>query len=296
MSIRVGNSPSSWGVWFAEDPKQPAWPRFLDEVAEAGYEWIELGPYGYLPTHLPNLRAELDRRNLKVSSAHAMDHLEDQSAWPRLEKKVRQTGELLAALGAKFLILLDRTYSDLHTGELTRSTRLDESAWRRLIDTVHKVADIVAREFALKLLFEPHSDCHVESEKQIETLLEQTDSSRVSLMLDTGHHIYRAGDPIDFVRRHHGRIPYLHLKNIDPEVRKKVQTGKVPFPTAVGMGLWSEPSQGPLDFVALGEILGEIGWDGWAIVEQGMYPAPLDKPLPAAKRTRAYLRQIGFGK
>ena len=38
---------------FPNDPKQPPWRQFLDEVSEAGYEWIELGPYGYLPTDLP---------------------------------------------------------------------------------------------------------------------------------------------------------------------------------------------------------------------------------------------------
>ena len=32
-----------------------------------------------------------------------------------------------------------------------------------------------------------------------------------------------------------------------------------------------------------------------AIVEQDMYPAPFDKPLPIARRTREYLRGIGIG-
>ena len=33
--IIVGNAPDSWGVWFANDPKQVSWSRFLDEVAAA---------------------------------------------------------------------------------------------------------------------------------------------------------------------------------------------------------------------------------------------------------------------
>ena len=57
VNVKIGSAPDSWGVWFAEDPKQIPWQRFLDEVAEAGYEWIELGPYGYLPTDLNTLRA-----------------------------------------------------------------------------------------------------------------------------------------------------------------------------------------------------------------------------------------------
>ena len=60
MNIQIGSAPDSWGVWFPSDPKQTPWQRFLDEIAEAGYEWTELGPYGYLPTDLPTLRAELD--------------------------------------------------------------------------------------------------------------------------------------------------------------------------------------------------------------------------------------------
>lgn len=38
----IGTAPDSWGVWFPEDEKQTPWQRFLDEVVEAGYSWIEL--------------------------------------------------------------------------------------------------------------------------------------------------------------------------------------------------------------------------------------------------------------
>ena len=71
MNVRIATSPDSWGVWFPSDELQPPWRRFMDEAAEAGYEWIELGPYGYLPTDLSTLRAELDTRNLKLCGAFA---------------------------------------------------------------------------------------------------------------------------------------------------------------------------------------------------------------------------------
>ena len=50
MNIKIGTAPDAWGVWFPDDPKQISAIRFLDEVVEAGFEWIELGPYG-LPAH-----------------------------------------------------------------------------------------------------------------------------------------------------------------------------------------------------------------------------------------------------
>ncbi|MBP5941367.1 hypothetical protein [Streptomyces acidiscabies] len=42
--------------------KAPASLRATDELAEAGYQWLELGPYGYLPTDPQKLRAELEAR------------------------------------------------------------------------------------------------------------------------------------------------------------------------------------------------------------------------------------------
>lgn len=295
MNIKVGSAPDSWGVWFPSDPKQTPWQRFLDEIAEAGYEWTELGPYGYLPTDLPTLRAELDKRGLKVAATFAMGNLEDPTAWPALEQQVLGAGELLAALGAKYLVLIDDSYTDLFTGELLAPRQLAGDAWQRLIDTTHKVADIAQDQFGLTIVFHPHAETHVEYETQIEAFLAQTDPARVSLCLDTGHHAYRGGDPVSFMRRYHQRIPYLHLKSVDREVQAKVEAEQIPFAKAVQADMFVEPSQGAVDFLAFRDVLREIDFNGWAIVEQDMYPAPFDKPLPIAKRTRAYLRQIGIG-
>ena len=295
MNITIGSAPDSWGVWFPSDPQQTPWHRFLDEIVEAGYEWTELGPYGYLPTDLPTLRRELNSRGLKVSGTFAMANVEEASLWGELERQVLGAGERLAALDAKYLVLIDDTYTDLFTGEAIAPKRLDENMWGRLIETTHRVADIARDRFGLQLVFHPHAETHVEYEDQIETFLEQTDPDRVSICFDTGHHAYRGGDPINFMRRHHGRIPYLHLKSIDPDVQKRVEAERIPFAEAVKMDMFVEPSKGAVDFLAFRDMLQEIDYNGYAIVEQDMYPAPFDKPLPIAKRTRAYLREIGIG-
>ena len=77
-TILVGSAPDSWGVWFPDDPNQTPYTRFLDEVADSGYQWIELGPYGYLPTDPQRLKEELDARGLKaVSYTHLRAHETD---------------------------------------------------------------------------------------------------------------------------------------------------------------------------------------------------------------------------
>ncbi len=49
MTIRIGNAPCSWGVEFANDPRNPDWKTVLKECAGAGYKGIELGPVGFMP-------------------------------------------------------------------------------------------------------------------------------------------------------------------------------------------------------------------------------------------------------
>ena len=64
--LLLGTAPDSWGVWFAQDDHQVGWKQYLDEVANAGYVWTELGPQGFLPQDPAQLRDELDSRGLKV--------------------------------------------------------------------------------------------------------------------------------------------------------------------------------------------------------------------------------------
>ena len=72
-------------MWFPEDHQQTPWHRFLDELVAAGYEWLELGPFGYLPTDPDVLKAVIDRRGLKVSGGTVFGALHrpaEDSSWP----------------------------------------------------------------------------------------------------------------------------------------------------------------------------------------------------------------------
>ena len=91
------------------------------------------------------------------------------------------------------------------------------------------------------------------------------------------------------------RIPYLHLKNVDAEKRDAVNRGNVSFAEAVANDMFVEPQEGVVDFQEFRDVLEEINFEGFCIVEQDMYPAPFDKPLPIAARTLEYLREIGMG-
>src|ERR1700712_2702436 len=79
--LRIGTAPDSWGVWNANDPKQIPWDRFLDEVQRAGYAWIELGPFGYLPTDPHQLEDELGKRDLRLSAGTMFTEFHREVPW-----------------------------------------------------------------------------------------------------------------------------------------------------------------------------------------------------------------------
>ncbi len=295
MNVTVGTAPDSWGVWFADEPRQTPWRRFLDEAREAGYDWIELGPLGYLPTDPDVLAPELDARSLKVSAGFIMRRIEAEDAPGLMRDDLDRLGPLLRTLGASYLVVIDDVYTDLFTGDAIDPGDLDDDAWGRLVDNLQALAADARDRFGLQTVVHPHAETHVEYERQIERLLDDTDPALVGICLDTGHHAYRGGDPVAFLRRHADRIPYLHVKSIDPAMQRRVAAEGIPFALAVAQDMFVEPSQGAVDFPALLVALREIDYDGFAIVEQDMFPAPHDKPLPIARRTRSYLREIGLG-
>ncbi len=294
MPIKLGTCPDSWGIWFADDPRQISWSLCLDQMKLAGYDLIELGPRGYLPTNHSTLSSELEKRSLHAAATYVMGPLETETHWPELHTEVVNTCQLLTKLNAGFLVLIDAPYTDLMSGKQVAPARLGESAWQTLMQATHRIAEVAKHDFVLQLVFHPHADTHVEYEEDIERFLKESDPSLVGLCLDTGHHAYRGGDPVTFLKRQRRRIPYLHLKSVDTQVIGEVNRQKMPFSTAVERGVFCEPAQGAIDFKAIRTVLRDSSFDGVCIVEQDQYPADPSAPLPIAKRTLAYLRQVGF--
>jgi len=293
MAIKIGTCPDSWGIWFPQDEKQVSWQTCLDEMAKAGYNALELGPWGYLPTDAATLHQELATRDLELVSTTIMSDLTSQQ---NIDQVILPTVDQMARLLADFpetrtIILMDNTYSDLWTGELTSPKQLDDTTWRILSDGVRQIRDYARDRYGLTVYFHPHGETHVETEAQIERLLDEVD---IDLCLDTGHHAFAGGDPVEFLRRHIDRVKYLHLKDCDSAIREQKDREGLSFAAAIDRGIMEEAGRGSVDFTAIRDILADHAFDGWAIVEQDMYPAPAGKPFPIAQRTLNYLNSIRF--
>lgn len=292
MSIKTGIAPDSWGVWFPEHEKQTPWNRCLDEMKEAGYDGVELGPWGYFPNTNPELKEELEKRELTlVAGTVGGNFLDDDS----VDEMCRTIDDIAALLkdfpSAKYIVMLPAMYTDLETGEVIMNTDLSDEEWSVYCKNVQRASDRVASH-GLIGTFHPHVDCHVQTEEQIERLLNDTDAV---LCLDTGHHVYGGGEPISFYRKHSDRIPYIHLKDCDLDVKAEMDRNKWSFAKAVTEDIMVEPGKGSIDFAEFHRALEENNYDGWCVVEQDLFPVKsFDIPLPIAKRGRDNLRKAGF--
>ncbi|BET46108.1 MULTISPECIES: sugar phosphate isomerase/epimerase family protein [Streptomyces] len=292
--IRVGSAPDSWGVWFPDDPRQVPWERFLDEVTEAGYDWIELGPYGYLPTDPARLTDEVTRRGLKVSAGTIFCGLHrGPSEWDATWEQVGRVAALTQAMDAKHLVVIPSFWRDDKTAEILEPPELTGEQWGHLTRGMERLGREVRDTYGLDIVVHPHADTHIDTEEHVERFLDATDSDLVNLCLDTGHYAYCGGDSVKLIETYGERIGYLHLKQVDPEILAGVREGGVPFGPAVQRGVMCEPPGGVPELGPVLTAAQELGVDLFAIVEQDMYPCEPDKPLPIAVRTRKFLRSCG---
>ncbi|HST71728.1 MAG TPA: sugar phosphate isomerase/epimerase [Kocuria rosea] len=293
--VLIGTAPDSWGVWFADDPQQTPWERFLDEVAEAGYSWIELGPYGYLPTDPARLADELAQRDLKVSAGTVFTAFHRGAAqWEEAWEPARKVAELTAAMGGEHIVVIPSMWRDDVTGEAVENEHLSAEQWSALCAGHDRLGKVLREEFGLQQQFHSHADSHVCGQPDIETFLQRTDPELVTLCLDTGHAEYGGASSVDLIRKYPERIGYLHLKQIDPVVLERVRRENMTWAAANLAGVMVEPPAGLPDLAQVIEEVEKLGRPVFGIVEQDMYPvSSFDVPLPIATRTRSYLMGCG---
>jgi inosose dehydratase len=296
--LLLGSCPDSWGVWFADDPQQTPWERFLDELSGVGYEWIGLGPYGYLPTDPSRLADELATRGLRVAGGtmHGESGLHRAGDLPAVVAKTRKVAELTSALGARHVVfVLVPGYRDDETGAYTEPAELDDDAWKTLCGSANELGRIVSEEYGVTLQVHHHADAHIETQAEVERFLDNTDPRYVSLCLDTGHYAYGGGDSVALIRDYPDRVGYIHIKQMDPAIVERAKREDMAFGKAVRMGASCEPPSGVPDIPSVAQALLDRGTETFVIVEQDMYPVDFDVPKPIAQRTFHYLRGVGIG-
>lgn len=286
--VRLATGPVSWGVDFADAPDNPPWPAVLDGIVRAGYAGTELGPLGYLPEDPARLREELAARGLSVAGSFVFQPLHDPGRLDEVLAVTRRTCALVAGVGGRHLVVIDLV-SEQRAATAGRATAAPRLAGDRLAASVRAVAAVAREEHGLVPVLHPHAGSYVEFADEIDALLDATD---LALCLDTGHAAYAGLDPVELYRRYADRVPYLHLKDVDPAVHARVS--ELDFWQAISAGVFCTLGAGVVDFPALAAALGERGFDGWATVEQDRDAASDGDPVAELIASRRFLASTGL--
>lgn len=292
--ITIATAPCSWGVWYADGtPSGTPYDVFLDQAAEAGYKALELGPDGYLPTDLPRLREELDRRGLSVCAGTACYAFDKGASFADFRPRVDALCRRLTALGAKYLVTMDESdvgrYSE-------KKQDMGADIWDTFLTKIRDMGAYTQNEYGIEVVYHPHVKTMIEYEDEIVRLM---DFTGLNLCFDTGHHAYangsgQPGDPSapDFMRRFASRIAYLHFKQVDGAVYQRVQAEHLDADTAFDINVMCDLPDGIIDFAEVRRVMDGIGFAGIAVVESDMPRATTAQAFASAKRNLNYLRDI----
>ena len=209
-------------------------------------------------------------------------------------KQIEDVAKLTAAVGGKHVVVIPEMWRDPATGAVLEDRNLTAEQWQKKTNGMNELGKAMFEKYGVRAQYHPHADSHVDTEENVYRFLDGTDGEFVNLCLDTGHISYCGGDNIAIIERAPERIGYLHLKQVDPEVRAKVERR--------GPAVRRGGQAGRDDRAAARDSRtcrrcwrpsSKLGIDVFAIVEQDMYPCEVDAPLPIAKRTRNYLGSCG---
>src|SRR5215470_7963662 len=279
-AIAVANAPVSYGAFeitVGHDPNVPDGVSVLDQVAEAGYAGIDLGPAGYLGTgeRLGELLAE---RGLGLAGAYLELPYADPGA---LDEALPSLDELLSTFDTVRAYLPGPpprpTLADAGSRErrsepfrsaADRSLGLDSGGWRRF---GRGLAGVVGRcrDRGYEPTFHPETGTYVEAPWEIEEVLNLSD---IGLCLETGHMMLGGGDPVAMLRDWQDRINHVHLKDATLSVMRGIVADEVPVTEIWVREAFCALGGGDLDVDAVLDGLRGMSFGGWLVVEQDILP------------------------
>ncbi len=298
MTIRMANAPVSWGIYEFEGAAQKyPYTQVLDEIKSTGYDALEYGPWGYLPSDQATLNAELHARRLALLSAFVPVKLFDPRKYDEALGHALTVGRVLAAAGARHLVLADDngTVPELvKQAGRRKGSVLNADQWRVVCAGVDRIARALHDQLGLITVFHHHCAGYIETPEETARLMDGTNPEFVGLCLDTGHYHYAGGNAVQCIKDLGERVRYLHLKDCDADVRAACIHDEADYFQATARGVFCELGKGEVDFPGVLAAMEALGYNGWAIVEQDVLVDDLDAPRQSAARNREYLRSLGY--
>ncbi len=286
-STAIANAPVSYGAFeitVGVIPNVPDAEVFLDAVAEAGYEGVDLGPVGYLGLE-GELADRLSARGLALAGGYfELPFSEDErfaAALPGLDELLDIFDAAPAGPFPPRPTLADGGSPERSAkpgqAALDRSVGLNDDGWKRLAANLEAAA-ARCRERGYEPTFHHHTATFVEAQWEIDRLLEMTD---IGICLDTGHLLLGRGDPVDAVRAWGSRINQVHIKDARQEILDAIVADAQPVIEIWKRRAFCGLGAGDVDVDGVLDALEKVGYEGWIVVEQDMIPEQGESPQVA---------------
>ena len=260
----------------------------LDEIARVGYEGTQLGdgfPEG------PTLREALRERGLRLAEVYVpIPATVDGPTADALAIADERLRLLHDGEGEVLCLAIDGSADrDAPAGRANEpgTPVLTDAGWESLVALIHTIADRAA-PLGHPVVFHPHGGTYIETPAEVERLAASTDPERMGVCLDVGHYVVGGGDPVAAIRALGDRVTHVHLKDVDPAVLVRLQTGGLEgLGHAIRERVFTELGAGILDLDGVIAALADLDYAGWLIVEQDTTWAPPSESAAIGRRVLA---------
>jgi inosose dehydratase len=263
----------------------------LAEMREAGYAGTELGHK--FPKDSKALGKILNKYDLQLVTGWHSTYLATND-FKKETADFKNHLQFLKEMGSKVVIVAEcshRTYNDPKlklNWEGNEAQRFTPSDWTKVFKGLDEFSSIAEGE-GLKLVYHHHMGTAIQSLREIDKLMENT--KNVNLLGDTGHLAFAGENPLNVFKKYKNRLGHVHLKNIRPEVVKQARTLGYTFEKSVKEGVFTVPGDGGIPYQPIFEVLKEIKYEGWMVVEAEQDPTNAN-PLEYALKARDHIRKV----
>ena len=288
--IKLGIAPIGWTNDDMPDlGGENTFEQCVSEMALAGFKGTELG--NKYPTKVNTLRRALNLRKLKIANSWFSAYLLEKPFY-EVEAEFHKKCKFLKAMGAKVIGVSEqsRSIQGKPLPIFGAKPVMSEDEWAKFIDGLDHLGEIARDWYGISLAYHHHMGTVVQTEAEIDRMMENTDSGTVSLLFDTGHLAYCGEDYMRVLRKYVSRIKHVHLKDIRPAVIAEVKQKGLSFLEGVRMGTFTVPGDGAIDFAPVFDVIGASDYTGWLLVEAEQDPA-VANPLEYAIKARKYIKQ-----
>ena len=289
--VKLGIAPIAWTNDDLPDlGKENTFEQCVSEMALAGFTGSEVG--NKYPKDPEVLKKALSLRGVEICNAWFSTFLISKP-YEETEAEFEKHVAFLAAMGAKVVGVSEQSYSTQGIQDqpvFEDKHEMDDREWNLLCQGLNRLGKLSKEKYGVALTFHHHMGTVVQSAAETERMMEGTDPEYVSLLFDSGHFAYCGEDPVAMVTKYVDRIKHVHLKDIRPEVVKKVREDRMSFLAGVRAGAFTIPGDGCVAFDPIFKVLEDAGYEGYMVVEAEQDPAKAN-PLEYAIRARKFIAE-----